>query len=93
MLLQTFLTLAKLDVIGQGWVANIANYNFQLYYKTGKANVEAVALSHIPWKERIVKNSCAIKAIMTGCSSNGALFEPYIGYGSVGPNLPVCVSD
>ena len=42
------LTSAKLDVVGQCWVAALANYNFQLYYKTGKTNVEADALSQIP---------------------------------------------
>ena len=39
------LTSAKLDVVGQCWVAALANYNFQLHYKTGKSNVEADALS------------------------------------------------
>ena len=39
------LTSAKLDAGGQCWVAALANYNFQLHYKTGMSNVEADALS------------------------------------------------
>ena len=39
------LTLAKLDAVGQCWVAALVNYNFQLNDKTGKSNVEADALS------------------------------------------------
>ena len=39
------LTSVKLDAVGQHWVAALANYNFQLHYKTGKSNVEVDALS------------------------------------------------
>ena len=42
------LTAAKLDATGQRWVASFANYNFKIFYKSGKLNVEADALSHIP---------------------------------------------
>ena len=44
------LTTAKLDVTGQQWVASLANYNFRIFYKSGKLNVEVDALSHIPWE-------------------------------------------
>ena len=39
------LTCAKLDAVGQCWVVALSNYNFQLYYRTGKSNIEADALS------------------------------------------------
>ena len=42
------LTTAKLDATGQQWVASLANYNFRIFYKSGKLNVEADALSCIP---------------------------------------------
>ena len=42
------LTLAKLDAVGQCWVATLGNYNFKLYYKTGTSNVKIDALSQIP---------------------------------------------
>ena len=34
------LTTAKLDATRQRWVANLANYNFSIKYKSGKANVD-----------------------------------------------------
>ena len=47
-LLTYILTTAKLDATGQRWVANIANYNFKIFYRSGKLNVKADALSRIP---------------------------------------------
>ena len=41
---------AKLDATGQRWVASLANYNFKIFYRNGKLNVEADALSGIPWE-------------------------------------------
>ena len=43
------LTTAKLDATGQRWVTHLASYNFTLHYKSGKQNVDAEALSWIPW--------------------------------------------
>ena len=42
------LTTAELDATGQRWVASLANYNFKIFYKSGKLDVEADALSCIP---------------------------------------------
>ena len=39
------LTTAKLDATRQRWVASLANYNFMIFYRSGKLNVEADALS------------------------------------------------
>ena len=44
------LTTAKLDATGQQWVASLANYNFKIFYRSGKLNVEVDALSCIPWE-------------------------------------------
>ena len=44
------LTTARLDTIGQRWAASLANYNFKIFYRSGKLNVEADALSRIPWE-------------------------------------------
>ena len=43
------LTTAKLDATGQRWIANLANYNFKIHYRSGKSNIDADALSWIPW--------------------------------------------
>ena len=50
------LTAAKLDATAQIWVASLANYNFKIFYKSGKLNVEADALSCIPWESTQMKN-------------------------------------
>ena len=47
---------AKLDATGQRWVASLADYNFKIFYKSGKLNVEADALSHIPWENTQVEH-------------------------------------
>ena len=44
------LTTAKLDATGQRWVTSLANYNFKIFYRSGKLNVKADALSMIPWE-------------------------------------------
>ena len=43
------LTTAKLDATGQRWIANLTNYNFKIHYRSGKTNIDADALSRIPW--------------------------------------------
>ena len=42
------LTYVKLDACGQRWVTSLVNYDFRLFYKSGKTNIEADALSRIP---------------------------------------------
>ena len=49
-------TTAKLDATGQRWVASLANYNFKIFYKSGKLNVEADALLCIPWESAQVEH-------------------------------------
>ena len=43
------LTMVKLDVMSHHWVASLANYNFQLYYRAGKTNTDADALLRVSW--------------------------------------------
>ena len=69
------LTTAKLDACGQRWVARLANHNFSLHYKSGKTNVDADALSRIPWKDQLALydttvGDVSVKAIMTSSSIN-----------------------
>ena len=44
------LTSAKLDATGQCWIANLANYNFKIFYRCGRSNIDADSLSMIPWE-------------------------------------------
>ena len=48
-LLMYVLTTAKLDAANHYWVASLANYNFRLQCRAGKANIEADALSRVSW--------------------------------------------
>ena len=50
------LTTARLDAMGQKWVASLTNYNFKIFYRSGKLNVEADALSRIPWENTQVNH-------------------------------------
>ena len=66
------LTTAKLVATGQRWVASLASYNFNIFYKSGKLNVDANALSEIPWENTqvdhmeplIVKPILKLKLVM-----------------------------
>ena len=58
------LTSVKVDATGQRSVAYLANYDFQIFYKTGKTNVEADALSHIPRLEHTMIDAPTVKAII-----------------------------
>ena len=42
-----------MDATGQRRVASLANNNFRLHYRSGKTNVDADALSRIPWNNEI----------------------------------------
>ena len=42
--LTDILTTAVLDATGQRWVASLANYNLNIFYRSGKLNVEVDAL-------------------------------------------------
>ena len=51
------LLMAKLDARSHWWVASLANYNFQLYYRAGKTNIDADALLRVSWPSCMPKAS------------------------------------
>ena len=73
------LTTAKLDAASHRWVASLANYNFRLHYRAGKANIDPDALSRVSWPEcmpdssgtSLKVNAAAIRAIQ-----EAALHQP-----------------
>ena len=44
------MTSAKLNVCGLRWVAQLANYQFMLKFRSGKSHVDADYLSCVPEK-------------------------------------------
>ena len=43
------MTSAKLDAMGQRWIASLANNDFKIFYRSGHLNVDADSLSRILW--------------------------------------------
>ena len=60
------LTTAKLDAASYCWAVSLANYNFRLHYRAGKANIDADALSRVSWPE------CMPDSLGTGLKVNAA---------------------
>ena len=58
------LTTAKLGATGQRWIAALGTYNFRIYYRSGKSNGNADALSWIPWKETSLKDYDLIEGVV-----------------------------
>ena len=63
-LLTYILTSTRLDATGQRWVASLINYNFRIFYNTGKTNMEADALSRISGPKYQVIDTATVKAII-----------------------------
>ena len=53
---------AKLDATALWWVASLVMYNFKIFYRSGKQNIEANALSRIEWS-----NSDVAATLEQGC--------------------------
>ena len=79
-LLTNVLSLAKLDAIGQRWVASLAPYNFSLHYNLGRQNVVADSLSRIPLENLFYQDSLdfnVVKAVIDkGEVNTTACIEP-----------------
>ena len=80
------LTTAKLDATTKRSVAALALYNFEIYYRSGKHNIDADSLSRTKWPESVDdivadKNSCIgvktniVHAIFQGTSIPYAYVE------------------
>ena len=50
-----YILTAKLDAMSHEWVASLAKYNFQLYYRAGKINIDADALIRVSWPGCMLK--------------------------------------
>ena len=77
------LTTAKLDTMGQQWVAGLANYHFSIHYHSGRQNVDADALSQVKWEEdesTTTLDEDTIRAIIgIGSTGDRTILEAYSG--------------
>ena len=91
------LSTAKLDATTQRWIAALANYDFSIFYKSGKHNTDADALSRIKWPtsvDDVVANRQAcvklppkvIQAIFQGASIPFGLIEVVMNSARVIPS-------
>ena len=67
------LSSAKIDAIGQRWVASLAPYNFGLHYNPGRQNVVADSLSRILWENVSFQDSMdfnVVKAVVDKGKTN-----------------------
>ena len=74
-LLTYILTSEKLDATGQRRVASLANYDFNIHYRSGKQNIDADALSRIKWQH---DDAVVVKAILArGLNANIMIPQPF----------------
>ena len=71
--------------MGQRWVESLTNYNFKWHYKSGKLNVEADALSRIPWEWEEALHTLDTTAVKANISKkyNGDSSIPEIPPGTI----------
>ena len=82
-LLTYVLTTVKLDAASHHWITRLANYNFRLHYRAGKANIDADALSRVSWPGCIPDNTSTHIKVTTAAmqaaqeaAPQGGLFAP-----------------
>ena len=69
-LLTYVLTTAKLDAASHCWVTSLANYNFRLHYRAGKANIDVDALLRASWPACMPDSSGThLKVTVVSCAS------------------------
>ena len=67
------LTTAKLDATGQRWIAALGMYHFKIYYRSGKSNGNADALSRIPWHETDLAAAQHLDEIVVKATTTGRI--------------------
>ena len=72
-------TTAKLDAVGQRWVAALASYKFDMHYQTGKTNTAADALSHIKLAQENC-DQCIPANFLTAISTVAMMSNPLLNY-------------
>ena len=88
------LTTAKLDAVGHRWLAELASYDFQIRYKSGRSNVDADVLSRIP-RQIQCSSSTLTQVVTESCSDQFSGYvctlsaDSSVSSDFVAPSLPV----
>ena len=82
------LTMAKVNATGHWWVAQLATHNFTICYRSGKANVEADALSWIEWDQTVEPE--VVKVILDAAADDNVIFIRcfHMYYSGCYPGIP-----
>lgn len=84
------LSSAKLDTTGHRWVAQLANYDFDILYKSGKKNIDADSLSRMQWPEAAQEVTCqSVTSCLEGVPVANALVEAVCLSAQVVPDADV----
>ena len=83
-----------MDATGHRWMAQLANYQFDLQYRSGKSNIDADSLSRITWPEdadvdkSVNTIPCqSVVAILQGSHLSNPLFQYVCCHAQIIPNL------
>ncbi len=89
------LSSAKLDAAGHRWVSQLANYNFNILYRSGKRNIDADALSRIKWPEALPGRiaSQSVEAVLEGAQLDNPFVEAFCCAGQVVPEIDMSATE
>lgn len=79
------LSSAKLDAAGHRWVSQLASYNFDLEYRSGRSNGDADALSRIEWPQTVAACCESVHAVLQSSSCEEPLVSCFAVTGEVIP--------
>ena len=77
------LTTAKLDATGQGWVAALAAFDFDVIYRPGRNNIDGDTLSRLPGLQQLNLSTDSVKSI---CQVQ-QVHVPYVETMSMNPEV------
>ena len=83
------LSSAKLSAVGHRWVAELADFNFDIKYRPGKSNIDADMLSRLPLDPREYMENCTSEMEMDAI---GATIQAVIHQGKDGTPWVAAVS-
>ena len=88
-LLTYIMSSGKLDATVQRWVAALATNNFKIFYRSGKQNIEADALSQIEWSNSdvaaILEQGCVLESSLPSVPNDNIVSK--VAHMDLGPKI------